>query len=119
MNRLITGAFVVAGLGITAWQLDLAIQAIMVFRTGEPITSWVSMLLAPVFSLIGSIATMFNKKLGAYWFIAGALIALFFFVGIEKGLTENGMAFLVRISIPMLVIGCGILVWSYTKKVRT
>lgn len=109
MNRHVSTAFVIIGFVLAIWHADLAIQAIMVFRSGEGLMSWATILLGPVTTVIAAIVAVFSRKVGAYLFIVGSIGSFAFFSVGERSVSENTMPFLVKVSIPMFLVGIGIL----------
>ena len=104
---LLLGSLCIAfALGL--WHLDLAMQAIFLFRNNEPLTSWAAILFGPGSTLIAATMAIFTKKGGAYWLIAGGLLSFIAFLIGERSVTDNVFPFLWKISAPMLLLGASI-----------
>jgi hypothetical protein len=104
MKAFLIIAFCVAiALGI--WHLTLALQAIFVFRAGEPIVSWIAILCGPASTLPAALLAIFSRRAGAYWLIGGGIISFLVFAIGEGVASDNLLPFLSRISIPMVVMG--------------
>jgi len=98
-------AATVLGLVVGVWHLWLAGQAIFVFSSGEPWSSWVAMLLGPVSTLPAVATSLFRRRAAGYWLITAGLISFGAFLVGEDGVTENLLSFLWMLTGPMLVIG--------------
>src|SRR4029453_7786577 len=104
MNPLFLVA-VLAGIALGVWHLNLALQAIFVFRADEPIFSWIAILTGPASTLPAALVAFFAKRIGGYWLVGGGLLSFLVFAIGEHGTTENLFPFLSRISLPMMSIG--------------
>lgn len=94
-----------AAIALGVWHLALALQAIFVFQTDEPVISWIAILTGPASTLPAALVAVFAERAGGCWLVvAGVLSFLVFAVG-ERGAMENLFPFLSRISIPMILIG--------------
>lgn len=112
MKRLLLVSLTVAGLALGVWHLRLALDAIFVFRRGEALTSWITMLAGPLSTLPAVVLTLVKRKLGGYWLLAGAAISFTIFILAERGLTENTVPFLSMMAGPMAIIGAGMVLLS-------
>jgi hypothetical protein len=100
------------------WHGQLAMQAIFVFREGEPIASWLAIFLGPATTLIASVLAIFMRKPGGIWLIAGGLVSFLVFLIGEGTFNEYVMPFLFRISLPMIGVGLAFL-WCQRVSLRT
>ena len=108
MNRVFVIA-VSAGIALGVWHLKLAIEAIFVFRAGEPIISWIAILSGPASTLPAALAALFTKRGGGYWLVGGGFFSFLIFALGERGVTENFFPYLSMISLPMIVLGAVLL----------
>jgi hypothetical protein len=106
---------VCAAIVLGAWQLNLASQAIFVVGSGEPLTSWIAILVGPVSTLPGAVLALLSIRAGGYWLIGGAVLSIVAFQLGERSMVENLFPFLVRITVPMILAGACVL---YLPKVR-
>ena len=104
MNAVSVMAVCVA-IGLGAWHFNLALQAILVFRSGEPIFSWIAILTGPACTLPAALLSLFAKQAGGYWLVASGIFSFLVFAVGEHGATENLFPFVSRISVPMTLIG--------------
>ena len=110
--------FIAAGaLALGVWHLGLALQAIFVFRAGEPLVSWISIIAGPVCTLPAAVLALFSRRWGGFCLSGSAVISFAAFVVGERGMSENVTQFLVRISIPMIVAGV-LLLWIHNRPQR-
>lgn len=119
MKRALLIILTVAGVAVGVWQFRLATQAIFVFRSGEPLTSWIAMLCGPVSTLPAVVLSLFRKRAGAYWLVAGSLISFVAFLLGEGGITENIFPFLWMMATPMLLIGVAMIILTRKNVYRT
>ena len=105
-RRLFFAGILLVGAGVGWWHARNALTAVMVFRQGEPATSWITVLFGPFSTLPALVASLFSRKVGGYWLIVGSLISLMAFV-IES--TENVLPFFLTVTLPMLALGGGLL----------
>src|SRR5690242_3143182 len=100
------------------WHGQLAMQAVFVFREGEPIASWLAIALGPATTLIASLLAIFMRRTGGILLVAlGAISFLAFVVG-EGKFTEHVVPFLLQISLPMIAVGVAFLLMSKVKLKR-
>src|ERR1700693_4466115 len=85
---------VCAAIGLGVGHLNLALQAIFVFRSGEPLTSWIAVLVGPASTLPAAVLALLSTRLGGYWLIGGAALSFLVFAIGERGVTENLFPFL-------------------------
>lgn len=97
------------GVGLGLWHGQLAMQAVFVFREGEPLASWLAIGLGPATTLIASVLAIFLRRVGGTWLIASGIASFLMFLIGERGLTEHVAPFLLQISVPMVAIGIGFL----------
>ena len=62
MKRYLLIASICIALLLGLWHLNLAMQAIFVFRNNEPLTSWAAILIGPGSTLIAALIAIFTKK---------------------------------------------------------
>lgn len=104
MNPLfLITVFVAIALGV--WHLNLALQAIFVFRSGEPLFSWIAVLVGPASTLPAAVLAFFVKRAGGYWLVGSGILSFLVFAIGEHNVTENLLPFFLRISLPMILIG--------------
>lgn len=106
---------VCAAIVLGVWHLDLALHAIFVFRSSEPLTSWIAILAGPASTLPAAVLALLSNR-GGYWRIGGAVLSFVVFAIGERGITENLFPFLLRISVPMLFAGACVL---YLPRIRS
>jgi hypothetical protein len=101
----------VAALGIVLglWHGQLAMQALFVFRQGEPLTSWFAIALGPGTTLMASVVAIFFRKMGGTWLIASGIASFIIFFAGEGGPSEHVGSFFLQISLPMILVGAGFL----------
>ena len=112
MKPPLLAAALAIGLAIGAWHLWFAAQAIFVFRNGEPISSWLTIVLGPGSTLIATIVAFWNDRVGGIWLICGGLISLVVFAATGAGNYEDIIPFVSQISAPMALLGASILFLS-------
>jgi hypothetical protein len=111
-----SGIAICASIVLGVWHFNLALQAIFVFRTGEPIVSWIVVLTGPACTLPAALFALFTKQAAGYWLCgSGVFSSLLFAIG-ERGATENLFPFLSMISVPMILVG---VVFLYLSKKRS
>jgi uncharacterized integral membrane protein len=115
MNPVSVMAVCVA-MALGVWHFNLALQAILVFRTGEPISSWIAVLTGPACTLPAALLAVFTKRAGGYWLITSGILSFLVFAVGEQGATENLFPFISRISVPMTLIGA---ILIYLSKMRS
>lgn len=106
---------VAASIVLGVWHLNLASQAILVFRSGEPLSSWIAILAGPTSTLPAAMFALLSNHGGGYWLIGGAMLSFAAFAIGERGITENLFPFLLQISIPMTLAGVCVL---YLPRIR-
>jgi hypothetical protein len=104
MNAVSVIAVCIA-IGLGVWHLNLALQAILVFRSDEPLFSWIAILTGPACTLPAALLSVFAKQAGGYWLVASGVFSFLMFAIGEHGATENLLPFLSRISVPMTLTG--------------
>ena len=107
---------VAAAITLGVWHLNLALQAIFVFRSGEPLTSWIAIMAGPASTLPAAVLALLSNRGGGYWLIGGAVLSFVVFAIGERGITENVFPFLLRISVPMILAGACVL---YLPRIRS
>ena len=100
---------VTAVIALGVWHLNLALQAIFVFRSGEPLTSWIAILAGPASTLPAAILALLSNRAGGAWLVGGAALSFVVFAIGERGISENLLPFLLRISMPMILAGACVL----------
>jgi len=105
-----------AAIVLGVWHLNLALDAIFVFRSGEPLTSWIAILAGPASTLPAAVLALLSNRGGGYWLIGGAVLSFVVFAIGERGITENLFPFLLRISVPMILAGACVL---YLPRIRS
>ncbi|MEO8306259.1 MAG: hypothetical protein ABI724_19270 [Betaproteobacteria bacterium] len=90
------------------WHLNIALQAMFLFRSGEPLMSWIAILVGPASTLPAAILALWSSRGGGYWLVAGGVISLMVFAIGERGGLENILPFVLRISMPMILSGASI-----------
>jgi hypothetical protein len=98
-------AAVVAGIAVAVWQTSVAMEAIFVFRNNEPATSWLAVGLGPLLTLLGCILALFHRLAGSITVIAGGLLSAIAFLIGERGVTEYLPAYLLKFTVPILIVG--------------
>lgn len=111
MNRSLLVATTIAAFCLGVWHLQLGVQAILLFRNGEPLLSWVAMLCGPISTLPAVLLSCVWRKAAGHWLIAGAIISFVALLIGEGGLTESIRPFVWMVAAPMSLIGAGLL-WA-------
>jgi hypothetical protein len=109
MNRGALFAVVVAGIALAVWHASVAMEAIFVFRNNEPITSWLALALGPALTLAGCVLAVFRRLAGGLTVVAGGVLSAVAFLIGEGGITEYVTPYLLKFTVPMLVIGVGLI----------
>ena len=109
MKRTALSVALAIGVAIGLWHLWFAAQATFVFRNGEQISSWLTILLGPGSTLMAIIVTFFSRRVGGYWLICSGLTSLAIFATTITGDSENLIHFTLQISAPMVLLGVAIL----------
>jgi hypothetical protein len=115
MKRILVVVVTIAGMVLGLWHLWFAAQAIFVFRSGEPWTSWVFMLSGPVSTLPAVLLSLFLRRAAGYWLIAGSLVSLGVFVVGDTGASEYFLPFFRMTTAPMCLLGVAMLLLSSRK----
>jgi len=92
-------------IGLGVWHFNLALQAVLVFRSDEPIFSWIAIVTGPACTLPAALLSVFAKQVGGYWLVASGIFSFLMFAVGEHGATENLFPFVSRISVPMTLVG--------------
>lgn len=100
-----------AALALGAWHLSLAVEAIWVFRTGESIVSWIAVLTGPACTLPAALLALFKKQVAGYWLVGSGIFSFLVFAAGQPDAAANIFPFLLRISVPMVLVGA-LLVYS-------
>jgi hypothetical protein len=109
-SAFITICVIAVLLGV--WHLQLAMQAVFVFREEEPITSWLAIALGPAVTLILGLLAMFLRKIGGLALITCGVASLVVFAVSDGPSLEHVAAFLFQVSLPMVGTGIAFLVLS-------
>jgi hypothetical protein len=109
-------AVLIAGLIVGILHLDIAIAAIVLFPDGEPLTSWVAVLLGPGVTLLAIFVAAFRRFAGGVVLLAATAISTTAFVVSDGPAYENVTGFLWRIALPMLVLGATCIALSRPRK---
>ena len=110
-------SFLVVGLIVGMGHAQIGARAIFTFRSDEPVSSWVGVLLGPLSTLPAVALAMVTRRWSAAWLVVGGLVSLGALVvsGVGKAtppgaLAELALFFLLMGSGPMIALGLG-LVW--------
>jgi len=115
VKRSILVVTILVAFALGVWHLLLAGQAILVFRNNEPLTSWGAILLGPTLTIVGAIIATVRPKWGGYCLLFGACASFLIFL-VEEGIHgEHWVPFLVRITIPMALVGTALLLGGMSK----
>jgi hypothetical protein len=98
------------------WHLWLAAGAIFVFRNGEPWWSWAAVLLGPGLTLIAVAIAIFRPVVGGVVLLVGAGLSLAALTFGDAPQYSAVMPFLVRIALPMAVLGAALLALSRSSR---
>jgi hypothetical protein len=101
---------VAIGLFIGAWHLLFAVDATFVFLDTEPWTSWVAIALGPCVTLPLVILSLFHTRTGAIALIVAAIAALGAFILANHQHFDALRAFVLRVTLPVVVVGVVLLV---------
>jgi hypothetical protein len=93
---------VAAAVGL--WHLDTAMRAILVFREGEPWSSWMTMIFGPIATLPAALLSFYRRKVAGYVLIFGAAVSFGIFV-LAGDAGEHVLGFVRIIYGPMLALG--------------
>jgi hypothetical protein len=110
MQRALVIAVTMAGCAVGVWHLWLAAEAIFIFKTGEPWTSWVAIICGPVSTLPAVVLSLFNRRAAGGWLVMGSLLSFAAFLMGEGGLTDNLLPYVWMMAAPMFFIGIIMLV---------
>ncbi len=105
MRRALVIAVTIAGCAVGVLHLWLAATAIFLFKTGEPWTSWVSIICGPVSTLPAVVLSLFNRRAAGIWLIAGSFFSFGAFLMGEGGVTDNVFPYIWMMAAPMFVMG--------------
>jgi hypothetical protein len=109
MKRAALLGAVVVGLVLAAWHLAIARQALFVFREGEPVTSWLALLLGPALTVLGCLLALFRPIAAGVVVVTGGLASAAAFIVGDGGLSEHTMAYVLQFTAPMLAIGIALM----------
>jgi hypothetical protein len=104
----------IVGVLIGLWHLWLAAGSVFVFRSGEPWSSWVAVLLGPGLTLVAVVIAMFSLRVGGVVLLAGACISLAALTAGDGPQYSTVMPFSIRVALPMAVLGIALLVLSHS-----
>ena len=104
-----TIAAIVVALMLAAWHLHLSMRAVFLFRNDESVWSWASILIGPVMSVFAALLALIRPKWAGYCLVAGGCGSFVAFAIRENGVAEHLFPFLLKITIPMLVVGAALL----------
>ena len=104
------GAFIIILFGVAVgWHhLKQALAVISMFKNNEPILSWVCIVSGPLSTLPAMVVALLKKRIGSYWLFAGSAVSLVAFIALTRTLIVT--PFLLRITLPMIVLGYALLV---------
>jgi hypothetical protein len=102
----------VATLFLGLWHLREAVAAIMVFRQGEPLTSWFTIVIGPLSTLPAALTSFVRMKAAGWWLVIGATLSClsFVYLAFKEAQVEALPSFLIMMPGPMLLAGTLMLV---------
>ena len=106
---VLLGIVSIIALALGVWHAQIAIRAIFVFKENEPLTSWLAIALGPATTLLASLVSIFFRRVGGMWLMVSGIVAFTIFAIGEAGFSQYIVAFLVRISLPMIFVGAAFL----------
>lgn len=93
----------------------IGVRSLLVFRTAEPLSSWVIILGGPLTTLPAVLLAIFRRSWGAGWLIAGGLFSLSVVIATEFAnggsvatIASEAFQYSITITIPIVVIGMGL-----------
>lgn len=98
------------------WHLWIAAHALFVFRENESIAAWFAVILGPLSTLPASLIAARNAAFGGGWIAAGGLLSLSAFALTESTSVNDLFGFALRVSLPMLVFGPLLLLFSRARR---
>lgn len=104
-------ALSVLAVALGLWHMRLALDAILVFRAGEPWTSWIAVLCGFVSTLPAAILSFFLRRTAGYWLIGNAVVALGV-LAMEEGEMGDLLGLLAIMIGPILAVGIGFVILS-------
>ena len=115
---MLARGLLIAGLAIGIWHLWFAAQALFVFGEDEPVGSWVSVLVGPGSTLAAVALATRRPSLAGGWLLLAGVVALAVFsagTSVDRAMVQ---AFLLRITLPMVVLGILLLVLPSVSRKR-
>jgi hypothetical protein len=74
-SRAAQSAFLLFAVPLGLWHWYLAASAIFVFREGEPIASWIAILIGPALTLPLAILSLWNGRAAAWGLVSAAVVS--------------------------------------------
>ena len=99
---------VVLGILVGLWHLRLALEAIFIFRSAEPIASWLAVILGPGLTLLGVLFAAAKPKMGGAVLVVTATTAFAIFIG-AAGAPDAVPRFFQMFALPSLLLGAAFL----------
>ena len=115
------GSIAVIGVGILLglWHAKIALRGIFVFRENEPLAVWIGVLCGPLSTLPAAMVSLFSRKVGAYWLIAGACISFTSFIFWPGFLVQEIPVILLKWCGPMMALGGSMLLLERARAKRS
>jgi hypothetical protein len=109
-NNILFSALLIVALVIGWFHLRMGLKAIFVFGNNEPFASWACIIGGPLSTLPATLTSIFSKKVGGYWLLVGGVISLTTYV--FPAMDFRILSFLLRVILPMIVLGISFLALS-------
>jgi hypothetical protein len=115
-RRAAVQVVLVVGALVGLWHLWLAAEAIFVFRNGEPWWSWAAVLFGPGLTLVAVVIAMFRLGVGGIVLLVGGGLSLGALTAGDAPQYSAVVPFLIRIALPMAVLGGALLALSHSNR---
>jgi len=116
LYRLAFCGILSVGVALGIWHNFIGVRSLWVFRSGEPLSSWIIILAGPLSTLPATLLAIVRRSWGAAWLIAGGLFSLGVVVITEMANSEvtteiasAAFRYSETIALPMVLLGLGLL----------
>lgn len=94
------------GMGLV--HLRVALRAVFVFGSDEPVWSWVVILAGPGSTLLAAILSWWAPRVGGTWLVAGSVLSMLALLMIEGRVTPNFFQLVLWFAGPIAALGVGL-----------
>lgn len=115
-DRLALFGILSVGIALGIWHNLIGVRSLWVFRSGEPLSSWMIIFAGPLSTLPAILLTIFRRSWGAGWLIGGGLFSLGVIVVTEMAngeptteIANAAFRYSATIALPMVLLGLGLL----------